>query len=705
VSPDAAELRAFLDRVTGRLRWLAVAEGAAAGLWVAFVVTVLVAVLGSSRITPGEVALGGLILGAAGSVMRLLMTRPTAASVAAFVERRAPECRNVVITGAELIGVPADRTAAAGDYVASIVWRDAARVVRSLSAQRLVSARRPLVLLLAAAILWTAALVRAASPALAAFIPASRGSAPAGATIGGIDVEITPPAYTGLPSKTVHDPDRIEALAGSGLHLTIRGRAARVTVETLTGARTAEQQPKGTFSASVAADADGYLAVQAISPAGATGARRLIGLSITPDFAPRVRITVPAKDLTLTDAHAALDISAEASDDIGLATLRLRYTKVSGSDERFTFAEGEVPLDVIRRDARTWTARVHWPLDALALTPGDMVVYRAVATDNRPGTTPSESDSYIAELPAPGGNAATGFSLDPTEQRYAVSQQMVILKTERLLANKSKMTADAFSSESQDIAAEQRKVRAEFVFMMGGEVADAPDPNADPSNLNEVAEAEGESDLAAGRMFNQGRVALQTAIRAMSRAATSLAIGAPEPALPSEREALANLEQAFSRSRIILRALTQQERLDLTRRLSGTLTDAARTERPSPNPAADPTVTALRRSLAEIASLSGARRTDATTSATASSLAEAVLRVNPSDPALQSVAAVLDSAARAGGSGGRALAREQLDRAATALASAVRKSLLSAPIGRVGNTVDRLNGALVDALRPAGGTP
>jgi hypothetical protein len=697
VWPDAAELRAFLDRVGRRLRWLAGAEGAAAGLGLAFVVTIF----GWSRVTAREAAIIGLILGIAGCVMRLLMTRRSASDVAALVERRAPQCRNVVITGTELVAT----RAAATDYVTSLVWRDAARTVRSLSPIRLVPARRPVALLLAAALLWTIALLRTANPALAALMPLGRGSTLGSATIAGIDVVITPPAYASLPPKTLHDPDRIDALAGSHLHLSIHARAGNITIETLTGTLAATRQSDGTFAANVAADADGYIAVAATSPNGNGAARRLLGLSVTPDNAPRVRITAPAKDVTLTDAHTALDISADATDDIGLATLRLRYTKVSGSDERFTFVEGEVPLDVVRHDARSWTAHVHWPLDTLALEPGDMVVYRAVATDNRPGGTASESDSYIAELPAPGGVAAAGFSLDPTEQRYAVSQQMVIVKTERLLASKSTMTADAFSSESQDIAAEQRKVRAEFVFMMGGEIADAPDPNADPNNLNEVAEAEGESDLAAGRMFNQGRVALQTAIRAMSRAATSLAIGAPAPALPSEREALGQLEQAFSRTRIILRALTQQEQLDLTRRLSGKLTDAARTERPSPNPAADPSVTMLRRSLADIASLSGDRRSSAATSAAVSALAEQVLRVNPSDSSLQSVAALLDSAATSVARGNQAGARAQLDRATTGLATAVRRTLLTAPVERGQANVNQLNGALIDALRPAGGTP
>ncbi|HEY4218645.1 MAG TPA: DUF4175 family protein [Gemmatimonadaceae bacterium] len=704
MSPDAKELRAFLDRVGRQLRLIAGAHGAAFGLGLAVIATLA----GWPFATVGRAGAVGIALGAFGCIISILLTRPAAPALAAYVERRVPQCRNVVVTGTELLSL----NTSANDYVASLVWRDAARTARTLTASRIASARRALTVLGIAAAIFALALARMANPALAALAPLARHSATAGAaTIDRIDVIVTPPPYASLPPTTLHDPQRIDALAGSTVNLSVRGRAAAVTIETLNGTRIAATQRNGAYTAytaNVAADGDGYIAIQATAPstgAGATNARRLIGLSVTPDNAPRVRITAPAKDITLSDAHTALDITADAADDIGLATLRLRYTKVSGADERYTFVEGEVPLEITRRDARTWTARVHWPLDSLALAPGDMVVYRAVATDHRPGSVASESDAYIAELPAPGGNAAAGFSLDPTEDRYAVSQQMVIMKTERLLAGKSGMSADAISSEAQDIAAEQRKVRAEFVFMMGGEVADAPDPSSDMTSLNETAEAEGESDLAAGRMFNQGRVALQTAIRAMSRAATSLATSNVATALPSEREALAQLEQAFSRTRIILRALTQQEQLDLTRRLSGSLTDVVRNSGPSANPAADPRVTALRSTLAEIASLSGGQNANASTAAAASALAQRVLTVDPSDAGLQAVAATLDSAGTSATHSDEARTRAQLDRAATSLAALLRRNLLSAPSAPSGATIDRLNGALTDALRPAGGAP
>ena len=331
-----------------------------------------------------------------------------------------------------------------------------------------------------------------------------------------------------------------------------------------------------------------------------------------------------------------------------------------------------------------------------------MVVYRAVAADQRPGATPVESDSYIAELLAPGGDAAAGFALDPDQERYAVSQQMIILKTERLAARRASMPPDEFMAAAQDIGVEQRKVRAEFVFMMGGEIAGEPAAGGNMNDLNETAEAEGEADLAAGRMANEGRIALLGAIRSMSRASTALTTADVTPALTHERAALTQLERAFSRTRIILRALTQREAIDLTRRLSGVLTDAARDVHATADPQRDLRVTALRQSLASIATIAGSAQGDGN-AADVSNLAQRVLQVDPSSKPLQDVATLLDDAAAAFGAGRTSDARTGLDRAATALAAALRTDVLSAPSRAPSIESSVLQGALTDALRRARG--
>jgi hypothetical protein len=451
------------------------------------------------------------------------------------------------------------------------------------------------------------------------------------------------------------------------------------------------------IAAEVTAQDAGYIGVTPLASDGPAGARRLIGLTVHADAPPRPRVTAPGRDLFLHDAHAALDLSASADDDIGVSSLVLKFTKVSGSDERYTFIDGEIPATITRRDARAWTAHAVWRLDDLHLQPGDMVVYRAVATDDRPGAAPVESDAFIAELPAPGSEVAAGFSIDPEQDRAAVSQQMVILKTERLLAARPSIAPDSFAAEARDLAAEQRKVRAEFVFMLGGELVEAPDAAASMTTLDETAEAEGESDLAAGRGENAGHTALLTAIRAMSRAAAALTTARVDTALVHERTALIQLERAFSHSRIILRALAEREQLDLSRRLSGSLADAVGERRPVAAPILSADVAALRAVLGEIGTLARRAAYGPADADRAAMLSDRVLRIDPAADSLRAVSQALSNAAASMRARGRE-ARDELDRAAVALGSVLRAATPTA-VESPPSRVRRVQGLLSDALR------
>jgi hypothetical protein len=675
-------LRAFLDRASRRLAWLSAAEGATGGL-------ALAAIIGLAT-RPAIGFATGVALGTVGAAAGLLRSRTERANVAQAVERRAPQCRNLVVTANEL---PATRVA---DHIAALIYQHATRVVQNLDLAMLFPARNRIAALGVAATLWALAVVRTATAPSAT---ATESKAGATLAISEVSVTVVPPKYTGRPPQTLRDPSRIEAIVGSELRFTLRASAARVALATLRSSDTLASASAGTFTDTLAADADGYVAIEPLAADARAGVRRLIGLSVVSDEAPRVRITTPGKDSYFKDGRNTIDLAIESNDDIGLASLKLRFTKVSGSGERFTFSEGEVPLSIARRDALTWHARAQWKLDTLALGPGDMVVYRAVATDHRPGAPPSESDSYIAEVMAPGGIAAAGFALDPEQERYAVSQQMVILKTERLSKQKASMSAEAYELAAHELAAEQRKVRSEFIFMMGGELEDAPDPDADPTMLNEEAEAEGESDLAAGRNLTLGRVALQRATRLMSHAAASLTDVDLTTALKHERAALVQLERAFARTRILLRALTQRERLDFTRRLTGELTEAGRSSRPIAEAETEARAIALRHALAGVASLAGARTFAPDAALQTSLIAENVLRVDPSSKVLQEAATLLQSATTAISRDRASEARELLDRAATQIAAAAREGLVVAPSPTRATELDRLNGALGDALR------
>ncbi len=523
--PDAPAVRAFLARASRRLAWISATEGAAVGLLIALLAGLVAGLGGWREATSLTAALSALALLVAGAVTGIVASIRRAPRVPLLVERRAPGCRNLLITATELIEQP-DRVR---PWIGALVCREAARLTAQLDPRSLFPAR-PAVLRLAAstAVVTSAAFLLAALPARTVDRRAADANS---AVISAIDITVTPPAYTARPALTLHDPARIEALAGSRVSLSVQARAGSVTVETITGRHALTADAGRVFAGVVIADADGYLAIEPATTEGRVGVRRLIGITVTPDDAPRVRVDTPGRDLFFPDGRRTLRLAMDADDDIGLATLRLRYTRVSGADERFTFTEGEVPVTVSRTDARNWKANATWRLDTLKLEPGDLLVYRAIAEDNRPGASPAESDSYIVEITSPGAIAAPGFSLDENLDRYALSQQMVILKTERLRAHAALLAADSLNVEALTIAAEQRAVRAEFVFMMGGEVAEEVEAAANMADLNEQAEAAGEQDLAAGRLANRGRVEMIRAIRAMSRASTSLTATELEQAL------------------------------------------------------------------------------------------------------------------------------------------------------------------------------
>jgi hypothetical protein len=379
----------------------------------------------------------------------------------------------------------------------------------------------------------------------------------------------------------------------------------------------------------------------------------------------------------------------------------VRYTRVKGSGENFSFTEGELPLTTTRQSDAAWSGRVDWALAPLELEPGDIVIYRGAATDARPNAVASESDAFMVEIASPGALPGEGFAIDDRLDKYAISQQMVIVKTEKLIATRSKMPVDDFEREAAGVAAEQRQVRAEFMFMMGGELADA---GLDATSLNEEVEAAGEEDLAAGRQANQGRAELLRAIRSMSRAASRLGENALTDALPHEKEALTYLQRAFSRNRYILRMLAERERLDDSRRLTGTLAGLGRLSQASAAPAPLPRTVALRRALADLAALVGADPSAGDVANTLNELAERILSVDATSEPIRQVAKMLTDASGQSSALNSAAGRSRvIFPAAVALAAVVQSELPSDSLRTARPDLDALAGALSAALRRQAG--
>src|SRR5262245_30049610 len=133
------------------------------------------------------------------------------------------------------------------------------------------------------------------------------------------------------------------------------------------------------------------------------------------------------------------------------------------------------------------------------------------------------------------------------------------------------MAAGEVSEAALNLAVEQRMIRAEFVFMLGGEVED------------EEVEAEQSTELQEGRLQNRGQRDLRAATIAMSQAEKLLTGANTREALLAERAAVAALQRAFARDRFILRALGSRTSLDPKRRLTGSVAKAAGARRVGPS--------------------------------------------------------------------------------------------------------------------------
>jgi hypothetical protein len=346
------------------------------------------------------------------------------------------------------------------------------------------------------------------------------------------------------------NPERLEVLEGT----TVVATAAEASLRWV---RQSADPVPGTKHLRVVPRASGFISV---SRSGAL--QRVIPLTVVPDDAPRIAIDRPEGDLTLP-AAAPVSVSARALDDHGLTAAELRYTRVSGSGEQFEFADGVLPVEIERTAANDWRVSGQLPLARMGAALGDTIVFRIAARDGRAARGEGLSDAVVIDIAPPGSVATAGAAIDPGEDKFALSQQMILLKLRRLHASRRTFTQLRLLEESQSLAGQQRSVRALFVFMLGGEVED------------EEVEAAHSHEIQEGRLADTSRRDLVTAVNLMSRVEQHLTAAETGAAIPPAEAAVEAVQRAFGRRRYFLRTTPVRMRIDPSRRFAGDASDAA----------------------------------------------------------------------------------------------------------------------------------
>lgn len=642
--PDVLTLAVSRVRRRWRVRLLALAL-AIGGAVFALTLLLAPALFETSRTTALWIAALAAIDAAAW--FALANRQFSALDAAKAIERSTGPHHNLVVTAVELDEQPRPVSAEMRAEIA----RQAAARLQSLDVASVVPLLQPIAI--ATAVLAGCAVLAGidsdatTSPVeRARYSVETRGSGP-------FNVRVVPPSYTGRNVEEFANPSQITVIAGSRVR--IEGKA------------------RGTVRDWIATASEGLLIGP--DPLDPLVQPQFLSVIVVPDLPPSLRIAAPGKDTAFATPAGQLAISIESNDDLGLASLALRFTKASGGGENLSFTEGEAPITLERRSHQHWIGRTSLALDTLGLIDGDIVVYRAVARDTNPNGAPVQSDQYLIEIGRNAQLADAGFSLPNEEKKYAISQQMVIYKTEQLLKGAGGTGAGGELEQSRLIAVEQRMVRAEVVFLAGGEVED------------EVEEAAHAHELAEGRMQNTGRAEMQRALNAMSRAEALLNDGRAREALVFEREALASLERALDRRRYFLRTLPDRSRIDATRRLTGPRTEARSWLRDQSSGTPGDAIAAHRRLMQELLSAAaGGAAIDA-------SLAARIAAIDPSAPDLQKAAVAIASASSGA-------ARQQAVRAAMQAVTAHALKTLPAATA-IDARSDALAGQLADQLRAA----
>jgi hypothetical protein len=624
---DATTPASFADRLTSisrRLRLVELLRISTVAAPMAAVIDLVLQRRGLSLSLASAIAVGFGVAMVAGWMVRASGRWTPAAAAKAFESTR-PESRNLVVTAEELSRHP-ER---ARSWIRVRVLEQAASIIAGVAPSAVVPMSRPVVFSVVSALAAVLLVSGLAGRAMASVQQRAqdavsfRSITPKASGLS-LRATITPPPYTGEAAKTIENPDRIDAVQGSQLRLTVEGTDAwrvrfgsdPVAVERATD-RSVIDLPL---------TRSGYLAIEPAQADTSQARRRLVPVTVTPDRAPTIRIEAPGKDLLLPDAKPTIAVAASATDDFGLRSLELRYTRASGTGENFEFQEGTIPLQIAHENPRAWTARAALALTQLGMAPGDAIIYRVVGRDARPGDAGlAVSDTFFVEIAGPGQVALEGFEMPPDRERYALSQQMIVLKLERLRAKEKSITRAALEEEIAGIAAEQRAVRANFIFLMGGHVED------------EEEEAEHSDEIAEGRLENTARKEIVVAIQHMSRAEVGLAAVSTSAALPPAKAAVDALQRAFGRNRYFLRTLPVRSRVDPSRRLTGETKDAADWKREIPPPTPDPQALAARRLLERLIALSPALRANTVDPQALTAMAEEALAIDPAASEWQAV--------------------------------------------------------------------
>ena len=508
--------------------------------------------------------------------------RVTVADTARILDKHLPELEEssglLLLPSAELEGLQGLQAARIGQRLVS------AKLPHPLRRQLLIGVSLALATGVLSWVLWRQRPVMRAggTDVTVAVVTAYR---PTVAGVQTMNIQITPPAYTGRVSRRQHDMNLqveegalvswevITNVAADSLQLVFNDSSV-VTCKPVDGGHTVWRLSRtGSRSGFYQLRLNGHLS-------------DLFKLEVIKDEAPRINIQTP-KAYTIVDIGEARKIPmvVKVQDDYGISDVTVVATIATGSGEAVKFKEQALPFDVHFSGGRpSYDLRQLLNLDALGLHPGDELYYYCKAKDNH--GQESRSDMYIISLPDTAKlmsmeGLTMGLDIKP---EFFRSERQIIIETEQLLRGKDTMPVQAFNDKSNSLGIDQKLLRLRYGKFLGEEAEEGgasesfsaagsgPGDFGDAAKVRDAFTDKHDNSEDATYFEPAIKAQLKATLTEMWNAELRLRTYKPEEALPYEYKALRLLKDLQQKSRAyVAKTGMKMTPLDPKKRLTGKL--------------------------------------------------------------------------------------------------------------------------------------
>ncbi|WP_342667681.1 tryptophan-rich sensory protein [Aquimarina latercula] len=284
---------------------------------------------------------------------------------------------------------------------------------------------------------------------------------------------ITYPRYTQLPATKTTAMD-IKAVEGSRISWQIQfdKEIKEVTIESADN-RYAMEQIDGVYTGNTVLSTSGFYNFKFTDHQNNSYVSDLYAIEVTKDKSPTVAIK-GIKQFTSFDYEQSKKVSfiTEIKDDYGIEDAYIIATVSKGSGESVKFREEKLNFSNVTTGNKNLNLSKRIDLDQMNMEPGDELYFYVEALDRkRPKANISRSETFFAVIK---DTISDTFAVEGTMgvdlmPDYFRSQRQLIIDTEKLLKDKSKMTTQEYKSRSNELGFDQKVLRLKYAEFMGDE--------------------------------------------------------------------------------------------------------------------------------------------------------------------------------------------------------------------------------------------